>query len=106
VKIDPDLDITETEIYALRALRSGTANADQQRIGMQCIGVKLCGLFEPEYVPGIDLQESAHRSGRRYVGLLIGIMDTPEVLAHARAKAAQVANRTPPRRPRKPRGTP
>lgn len=84
--IDPKFEITEAEVFAVRACMAGTANDDQQQMAMQFIGAKLCGLFEPEYVAGENPLASAHNSGRRWVGLMLSIMKDPEMLAHARKK--------------------
>lgn len=86
MKIPTELEITETEVLAVRACMAGVANDDQQKIAMQFIGAKLCGLFEPEMVPGEQPLASAHNSGRRWVGLMLSIMKEPEMLAHARKK--------------------
>lgn len=86
MKIDTNLNITEADVFAIRACMAGTATADQQRLAMQWIGAEACLLFEPEFEVGEKPLASAHRGGRRYVGLLLSLMKEPEMLAHARKK--------------------
>ena len=83
MKIDPDLKISEADVFAVRSCMTGTASADQQQRAMQWIAGSACALFEPEYEPGERPLASAHRSGRRYVGLLLSIMKEPAILEHA-----------------------
>lgn len=78
------IPMTEADVLSVRAVRSGVASADQQQRAMQWIGVTACRLFDPEYEPGESPLQSAHNSGRRYVGILIAMMDDPRVLEHAR----------------------
>jgi hypothetical protein len=89
------IPVTEADVLAVRAVRAGVASADQQVRAMQWIGVSACRLFEPEFEPG-DALQTAHNGGRRYVGILIGLMEDPRMLEHAKT----------PQPPKKPRGKP
>lgn len=93
MKIDPDLDITEADVLAIRACMAGTASADQQQRAMQWIAAGACRLFEPEFVTGERPLETAFNGGRRYVGLLLAVMKEPSVLAHARERDRGISTR-------------
>ncbi len=84
--IDPNLNITELDVQAIRACMAGVASDEQQKRAINWIAFGAGLLAEPEFQPGIDRDTALHRSGRRYVGLLISIMKEPEILAHARKK--------------------
>jgi len=72
---DNILPLTNAEIRAIKALKSGTASEGQQTLGMSAIIKKLCGTNELPYVAG-SFDQSAFRAGRAFVGArIIGIMN-------------------------------
>lgn len=58
------------EAHALRALASGTANAEQQKRAMEWLIHKACGTYEMSFRPEGD-RETIFAEGRRFVGLQV-----------------------------------
>ena len=68
--------ISEQEVYALRAIEDGTADAYQQRLALRCIVTKISGAYDQEFVIG-SADQSAFRGGRSFVGkTLIKLLKT------------------------------
>lgn len=73
-------DVTEAEGFALKALYSGDATPDQQRLAIAAIDAKLCRTDEQDFVLEPDGGERATNfcCGRRSVGLALrAIRDLP-----------------------------
>jgi len=72
------------EAVALRAVATGSATPDQQRLAFAAIRQKACMEDQPSYVQG-DYIASAFNEGRRFVGISLRnavaapLTDFPEV---------------------------
>lgn len=60
-------DLDKHEMYALRALEEGNADAAQQRLALAVILKKFCRTYDLAFVPG-KADESAFLAGRQYPG--------------------------------------
>lgn len=58
------------DVYAIKALATGTANESQQRRALNWILNTCCGLPDSTYYPDSE-RDSAFASGKRFVGLEI-----------------------------------
>jgi len=58
-----------SKVAAIKALDSGTATSEQQRLAMTAIIEDLCGYYDLSYRPGEDgARETAFAEGKRFVG--------------------------------------
>jgi len=58
--------------YAIKALATGTANDNQQKLAVDYIINALCGTYDLSYRPGEDGdRQTTFAEGRRFVGLQI-----------------------------------
>lgn len=72
-------DYEDTDIYALRALQHGAANADQQKRALNLIVNQIAATYDKSFRPDDfgGIRESDFAEGRRHVGLeIIRILNT------------------------------
>lgn len=61
------------DIYAIRALFNGTAEAEQQKRAVKCVVEEICQTYAMTFDPESDRQ-TAFNEGKRHVGrILVGI---------------------------------
>ncbi len=67
------VDYTNTDIYALQALRDGVATKGQQQHALKYIVERICGTYDLSYRPGAadGDRDTSFAEGKRYVGLQI-----------------------------------
>lgn len=77
------------DVYAIRALYEGKASEEQQRRAFEWIVRHACQIYELSYRPGADEGDraTAFAEGRRFAGLQISKLLSPEVLKAVTAKA-------------------
>ncbi len=71
---------TEAEVLAVRANIAGTATPEQQKMAMDWIMREACMINRDSFVAGHP-DVGHHGEGRRYAGIQIRAMLTPEALA-------------------------
>lgn len=59
--------LSKQEIYAIRSLESGTANAGTQRVALQAILKKICRTYDLHFIPESPTQTN-FLEGRGFVG--------------------------------------
>lgn len=64
------VDYEDSEIYALKQLAGGTADARMQVKALKAIVEKVCGTYDLGWHPNGD-HESSFAAGRRFAGLQI-----------------------------------
>ncbi|SDH08351.1 hypothetical protein [Pelagibacterium luteolum] len=90
-------EYSAADVAAIRALHEGVANEGQQRRAMEWIIRNACGMYDLSYRPGGQDGDraTAFAEGRRFAGLQIAKMLTPEVLkAVSRGDAASSDSKT------------
>jgi hypothetical protein len=79
------------DAHAVRALATGEADADQQKRALRWIVRECCGYQEPSYL-GQGEADTAHRAGRRHVGVQIEKMVNMPASVLAAMRKSDVGN--------------
>ena len=90
-------EYSEEVIYAIRAMKDGTALPHQQQLAWRCLMFVTGagdGIDDLSFRPGGDGQrETDFAEGKRYVGLQLRKMLHPDVLEAVKKQAAAAAKR-------------
>lgn len=78
-KVDDPADFNEPQLYAVRALRAGTATADQQKIALDWIMLSAASLHGMSFRSGEPHGTDFHE-GRRFVAAQIAYLLTAPAL--------------------------